>query len=105
MAFYDYLCPRCGPFTEMRPMALSAEPDDCPSCGTSSPRAYLSAPALADMVTESRVAHARNERSAHEPRVASKHVCGSGCHHSKPKTAAGKAYKSFPGARPWSLSH
>ena len=33
MPVYDYLCARCGPFTEMRPMAECDLPHKCPECG------------------------------------------------------------------------
>ena len=44
MPYYDYNCADCGPFTETRPMAASAEPCDCPSCGTAAPRAFFTTP-------------------------------------------------------------
>jgi len=46
MPTYDYSCATCGPFSEVRPMAEFAEPQPCPACGDSAPRAVLSAPAL-----------------------------------------------------------
>jgi len=47
MPVYDYLCMRCGPFTEMRPMAEADLARKCPTCRKKSPRAFLTAPYLA----------------------------------------------------------
>jgi putative FmdB family regulatory protein len=45
MPTYDYECPDCGPFTEVRPMAEFDQPQPCPDCGQKAPR-LLTAPAL-----------------------------------------------------------
>ena len=116
MPVYDYLCARCGPFTEMRPMADCERPCPCPECGKDAPRAFLTAPYLWAMPSERRVAHATNERSASEPKAlsASKRAHGSGCHccsGAKLRSAARRdagdrsAAKGFPARRPWMLSH
>jgi len=47
MPVYDYLCGRCGPFTEMRPMAEADLPHKCPTCRKKAPRAFLTAPYFA----------------------------------------------------------
>jgi putative FmdB family regulatory protein len=44
MPVYDYLCGRCGPFTEMKPMAEADLPHKCPTCRKKAPRAFLTAP-------------------------------------------------------------
>ena len=44
MPKYEYECPRCGSFSEFRPMAECELPAICPSCGVDSPRAVLSFP-------------------------------------------------------------
>jgi putative FmdB family regulatory protein len=112
MPVYDYLCEDCGPFTDMRPMAECESPNDCPSCGDSAPRAYLTAPRLSGLSAERRTAYATNERSAHEPGTLSgmkqKHGAGCGCCSAKSpgKTQKSKGgAKSFPGSRPWMISH
>jgi len=117
MPVYDYLCAQCGPFTRMRPMAESSVAHDCPTCGQDAPRAFLSAPYLATMSADRRLAHATNERSAAAPQVLSglKPSHGSGCSccaakppsSAKPTSAAAtrNAAKSFPARRPWMLSH
>jgi putative FmdB family regulatory protein len=45
MPTYDYECPDCGPFTEVRPMAEFDRPQPCPDCTQPAPR-LLTAPAL-----------------------------------------------------------
>ena len=47
MPVYDYFCGRCGPFTEMRPMAEADLPHKCPTCRKKAPRAFLTAPYFA----------------------------------------------------------
>ncbi len=109
MPVYDYLCDRCGPFTAMRPMAECDASNDCPGCGSTAERAFLTAPHLATMSTERRVAHATNERSAHAP-AASSSRHGPGCSCCKgPMTRRSvrgrNGAKSFPASRPWMISH
>ena len=45
MPTYDYECPDCGPFSEVRPMAEYDRPQPCPDCRQEAPR-LLTAPAL-----------------------------------------------------------
>lgn len=71
MVLYDYRCAQCGPFREWKPMSESQAAVNCPSCSSSSSR-IMKAPFLADMPNNNRVAHQRNELSAHEPRVMSR---------------------------------
>ena len=122
MPVYDYECESCGPFTFMRPMAQCDRPARCPHCGGKAPRAFLTAPYFA-MPAERRRAYAANERSANAPYLASEvggaHDAGCGCcvtpstrtlarsksgKKSRTKTAKSGA-KSFPGSRPWMISH
>jgi putative FmdB family regulatory protein len=112
MPVYDYLCGRCGPFTEMRPMAESDRPHDCPSCGKAAPRAFLNAPYCAAMSAERRFAHATNERSADAPQrlsdLKNAHGAGCGCCSGKSLRKSRRARngaKSFPASRPWMISH
>jgi putative FmdB family regulatory protein len=116
MPVYDYLCPRCGPFTRMRPMADCDLPHECPRCACEAPRAFLTAPYCATLSAERRLAHATNERSAAAPRLLSAtkgaHGAGCGCCTGKPpdKTKRGKngtknGVKSFPASRPGMISH
>jgi putative FmdB family regulatory protein len=46
MPKYDYDCPRCGSFSDYRPMAEYELPAICPGCGATSPRAALSLPMI-----------------------------------------------------------
>ena len=104
MAVYDYECSCCGPFQAMRPMAEYELPHECPGCGAQAPRALLTAPHLAGMPAALRLAHATNERSAHEPRRSGGHGPNCGCCGGRAARSAGGG-KSFPNKRPWMLSH
>ncbi|OYW35638.1 MAG: FmdB family transcriptional regulator [Rhizobiales bacterium 32-66-8] len=119
MPVYDYMCEDCGPFTQMHPMSLCAEPQPCPICAKGAPRAFLTAPYFASMDAGRRRAIATNERSAHAPMTSSQfaakgagkgaaHGPGCGCCGTglkgKTRTAPSGA-KSFPSARPWMISH
>jgi putative FmdB family regulatory protein len=108
MPMYDYLCERCGPFTEMRPMSECEAPCDCPRCGGEGRRAWLSAPRLAVMSAQERTGHAINERSTHAPRRSSGHSAGCSCCGERTMRRSGRgreAARSFPGGRPWMISH
>lgn len=115
MPVYEYLCAECGPFTELRPMALSAEPCDCPACGASAERAILTAPGLLGMDASRRSAFATNERSRHEPKLSGQTEQGGGKHRAGCACCSGKGRsksvftadggKTFPSKRPWMISH
>ena len=110
MPFYEYECRSCGTFEDWQPMSRCSEPMDCPSCGMRSKRA-ISAPNLALMNPHTRIAHQRNEKSAHEPQFVQK----------KPKQHDGKAGHSHAhghchghghshghghgASRPWMIGH
>lgn len=68
MPYYDYECASCGRFELRRSLAQRDTPATCPRCAALATR-VISAPQLALMNSHSRVAHARNEKSAHEPQV------------------------------------
>jgi putative FmdB family regulatory protein len=70
MPLYGYTCLSCGPFSTWGSMLAHDEPMPCPGCGQASPR-MIAAPNLACTSSNVRLAHERNERSAHEPRVVS----------------------------------
>jgi putative FmdB family regulatory protein len=67
MPTYEYECPDCGPFTDIRPMAEFDLPQPCPDCTQPAPR-LLTAPALGGGVQEASVGAA--------PRA---HAGGCGC--------------------------
>ena len=68
MPVYDYLCAKCGPFTDMRPMVESSLPLGCPGCGKKAPRAFLTAPYFATASPSRGSTDAAGERSAARPR-------------------------------------
>jgi putative FmdB family regulatory protein len=103
MPVYDYSCDACGVFAVHRPMAEYREPHDCPGCGVSAPRVIVTAPRLAAMGDARRTAFATNERAAHAPRQTEGHMHGPSC--GCGGSAAPGTAKSFPGARPWMISH
>ncbi len=106
MPVYEYECAQCGPFTAFRPMADYALPCPCDLCSVPAPRAYLTAPALATMDAAKRKGMAINERSAHAPRRSGGgHGPGCGCCSPRKAPAPAAAVKTFPGARPWMISH
>ena len=106
MPLYDYACDRCGPFSDWRPMREAADPADCPGCGGTAPR-MVSAPFVARMNPHDRVAHQRNEKSAHEPGVVRKktHDRDPDAH---PHRHGGHAHglgHSHGRGRPWMIGH
>jgi len=106
MPEYDYLCPDCGPFTAIRPMAEFKAPQPCGGCGANAPRAILTAPALSAMDGARRNAFATNERSANAPTRSTSHPSGCGCCKPSGKLKAESvSAKSFLGQRPWMISH
>jgi putative FmdB family regulatory protein len=68
MTLYIYNCKSCGEFQDWQAMTACDQPAACPRCGRRS-RRVVSAPTILGMDANLRKAHARNERSAHEPRV------------------------------------
>jgi putative FmdB family regulatory protein len=121
MPIYEYECDDCGVFTALRSMSQSSLPANCEFCGCESPR-ILSVPRLAVLGKSQREAHERNEKSAHEPRVARRSGCGcSGshtCKSGKDSSISKPAQKVNPAtgapalqmqtkktARPWMLGH
>jgi putative FmdB family regulatory protein len=109
MPVYEYLCDRCGPFTQMRPMAEYELPSECPDCAAAAPRVILTPPRFSTLAAGARAAHAANERSANAPRSASSlgrsHGPGCGCCSGRMDRKGKSAAKSFPTRRPWMISH
>jgi putative FmdB family regulatory protein len=104
MPLYDYHCSTCGDFRAWRRMSEANEAVRCPTCEASASRA-VAAPNLALMNAHNRVAHQRNEKSAHEPQVVSRprqadhahgHSHGHGHHHH---------HGHGGGSRPWMIGH
>jgi putative FmdB family regulatory protein len=65
---YVFTCEGCGPFELIRPMAESAEPARCPSCGAMARRVFTP-PGLAVLAAPIRHVLDEEDRSAHEPEV------------------------------------
>jgi putative FmdB family regulatory protein len=65
---YSHLCPSCGPFDVVRPMAAAGAPADCPTCGEKGRRTF-GAPALRSGHAGARAAIGAGERSAEAPDV------------------------------------
>jgi putative FmdB family regulatory protein len=87
---YEYDCGDCGSFAATRPMAASAAPAPCPTCGEEAPR-VLSVTA----VTHGR---GRRRRGVPEPKLV-KHDRDP----ARPRAAA--AGHAHAQARPWMLGH
>src|SRR5206468_10070842 len=69
---YEYMCKKCGPFTQLRAMAACDLPSTCPECGARSPRVILTAPGCLTMSAEARQQGVKYERiieryDGHEP--------------------------------------
>lgn len=109
MPFYDYTCAACGDFRLLRPMSECRAAAACPTCGEPAVR-LVTAPFLADMNPHTRVAHARNERSAHEPRVMHHAQLEGHALHSHPHAHAhgdhGHKHSEWvQSSRPWMIGH
>ena len=111
MAYYDYQCDTCGPFTAIRPMSQSADPCNCPECGEPAARAFLNMPHFAAMDAGRRAAFATNEQAQHEPkRGGARHGAGCSCCSGSKGRSSGTlnladGSRAFPSKRPWMISH
>lgn len=108
MPLYQYECAACGDgFTRLKSVARRDDAQQCLTCGEDASRVVVAAVALSCMSSSARIAASVNERSRHEPR----HSTESGpCAHRA--DAGGSAaqvspggLKTFPGQRPWMISH
>jgi len=97
MPLYQFDC-ACGHrFNLLRSIAARDDPAPCTACKAPAARAMI-APRLAVLSSTARMAHQRNERSAHAPRhltrepVASAHPAPAGAH-------------AHSHGRPWMLGH
>lgn len=119
MPTYDYACPDCGGFDAFRSLSQRNDPASCPDCGSASPRVFVSAPRLACLSSDTRIAMDRNEAARHVPMSSKdpgayarlRHPSGCGCCSgasgklSKATHTAPNGNKSFPSKRPWMISH
>lgn len=98
MPTYDYDCGCGSRFALLRAIDHRDEPAPCPRCGGGGRRA-VAAPRLAALPRATRVAHERNERSAHEPRLVRR------AEQPAPPPAARPALDTHHHGRPWMLGH
>ena len=103
MPTYAHRCGEHGDFDDVRSFSHSGDAAQCPTCGVPCMREFT-VPILATLDHGSRIAHATNEKSRHEP-----HVCTSGCSHHRRKPAATPdkppALEVCKGPRPWVIEH
>ena len=113
MPLYDYRCDTCGEFRDWQSMQRSQEPVDCPICGLPADR-QVAKPFIARLPTHTRMAHARNEKSAHEPRVMSRDELNArgghlghdhGHKHSHPPSPRGLEQGLKHSHKPWMVGH
>jgi putative FmdB family regulatory protein len=113
MPLYEYVCGRCGPFSGWGSMQAYAQPASCSHCGTTSPR-MVASPNLARSSHPVRLAHERNERSAHEPRVMRREQMPGGhdadahhdhAHPAAPPQAAPLGKNLHRSTRRWMIGH
>lgn len=110
MPVYEYECADHGVFEAVAPMDRFRDPCICPECGGESIRVLRTPPQLGAANRSSIKAHGVNERAADSPKRTSTHgpgcSCCSGSKKSSRKTLTRPdGSKSFPGARPWMISH
>ena len=110
MPLYDYECSSCGPFRERRPMSEWNADIPCPDCSLPAPR-QAAAPMLGVLSTNNRIAHERNERSAHEPKVVRREDLPGNHRHSHQHNVSPSIKQQFgnvspiPASRPWMVGH
>ncbi len=110
MPLYDYECTSCGPFRVWRPMSEWEADALCPDCSQPAPR-QAAAPMLGVLSTNNRIAHERNERSAHEPKVVRREDLPRGHHHGHHHNVSPAIKQQFgdvsqsPPGRPWMVGH
>lgn len=106
MPLYDYRCTDCGDFRSWQSMSQSDAEAICPNCAKGASR-LVTAPSLALMPANNRIAHSRNERSADQPVVATRssmdHRSGdTRCSHGHHHHSNGLSHSH---GRPWMIGH
>ena len=116
MPLYEYYSDACGVFSALQKMSQYRQPMICTGCGCMSER-LISVPNFALLGKNQRVAHERNEQSAHAPRSMSRSCGCAGVHSCKAPPDKTKTVKASDQqtpalqmqtkrtARPWMLSH
>jgi putative FmdB family regulatory protein len=93
MPLYEFNCPACGSFEELRPFSEANNPMPCPTCRTVATR-VPTAPSFPKTPPGLAAARNREEQSAHEPRVVRRQVG---------KAAEPHLHQSH--GRPWQIGH
>jgi putative FmdB family regulatory protein len=101
MPLYEYQCPRHGVFEQLGSIAEREAAQPCPGCRRAAPR-VLSAPCSPALDRSTRIAHERNERSAHEPRMVTQRAPAA--RRDAPATPP-KMQRAHGGGRPWMIGH
>lgn len=107
MPLYVYCCDRCGDFCDWRTMSASEDPVACPICGDMAQR-VVTAPAILAMDPNRRNALARNEKSAHEPKVVRAEDWkphGHGGHERGDAHGHHHHHHCHKSSRPWMIGH
>lgn len=99
MPIYEYECEAHGSFELLRSISEHEALGSCPACECAAPR-VVSTPRLAAVSRATRIAHERNERSCHEPRMA----LASGGERGQ-RSAARPALRRYGGPRSWVIEH
>lgn len=109
MPLYDYHCHDCGEFRSWQSMSESDADVACPDCHSLAGR-LVSAPSLALMPNNNRIANTRNEKSADQPEVITKaskdgggsarHAHGGHCHANHQSSGHSHSH-----GRPWMIGH
>jgi putative FmdB family regulatory protein len=97
---YEYECREHGVFDLVRSLSDWKSRGRCPRCENEAER-ILSAPAVSRMARSDVIAHDRNERSRHEPRVAERPAEPS----PRAPPPAAPLLCSYNGPRPWAIEH
>jgi putative FmdB family regulatory protein len=98
MPVYEYECGEHGVFERSRPMAEASLGATCPDCEVEAPR-ILSAANVPCLPTGLSRAHARNERSRHEPRRVEREPRRESSAPREPP------WPIAAGGRPWAIGH
>lgn len=103
MPIYEYDCQQHGTFEVVTSLAqrMPAEPCPYPQCSQPA-RRVLSSPSTPQLCASDVIAHDRNERSRHEPRMVTR---GEPPHAARNAEPPRPALQRAPGSRPWVVEH
>lgn len=107
MPIYQFYCENCGPFEQRRSFQEAGQPLECLKCGDPATRVFTP-PSLYKTSAATRIAHARNEKSAHEPRVERRAVnedTSSAHPHPHPHPHHHHPTQQHGPKRPWMIGH